>query len=314
LDSAASLGWVSPSLYGYRSGSYSQADTLTPWNGYWFGAIDSSLQLIYSAPVHITVPLAKRASQPGTRSMIASSSNWLVPMTLSVGNSVDRLGEFGMETGATNGFDAQYDLPHPPNPPTTDYVSLVFPHPEWGTVLGPNFSTDVRSPGELMTWNLKAGYAGGTGTAVLAWDTSAVPTGVGLTLNDFATGAKTDMKKVKSYEFTINGMDSLTIAAVVTGVGQEGSGIPTVYGLNQNYPNPFNPTTNISFSLPEQSNVRLTIIDLLGREVATLVNNEQRSAGNYTVTWNASSFASGVYFYRLQAGNFVQTKKLVLLK
>jgi hypothetical protein len=90
-------------------------------------------------------------------------------------------------------------------------------------------------------------------------------------------------------------------------------GIPTIFSLEQNYPNPANPSTNIPFSLPQQSRVRLAIFDLLGREVATLVN-EERNAGSYSVTWNASSFASGVYFYRLQAGEFVQTTKLVLLK
>jgi len=89
---------------------------------------------------------------------------------------------------------------------------------------------------------------------------------------------------------------------------------PNTFRVNQNYPNPFNPSTNISFSIPQQSVVRLTVTDVLGREVATLINNEERNAGNYNVKWNASSFASGVYFYRLQAGNFVQTKKLVLLK
>jgi len=107
---------------------------------------------------------------------------------------------------------------------------------------------------------------------------------------------------------------SLSGNGTLTSVPIPLSGIPSKYALEQNYPNPFNPSTNISFSLPKQSNVRLSIIDLLGREVATLVDNEERSAGNYTVMWNASSFASGVYFYRLQAGDFVQTKKLVLLK
>ncbi len=90
--------------------------------------------------------------------------------------------------------------------------------------------------------------------------------------------------------------------------------ILTAFSLSQNFPNPFNPTTNISFSLPEKSNVRLTIIDLLGREVANLINNEERNEGSYSVAWNAATFASGVYFYRLQAGNFVEAKKLVLLK
>ncbi|MEW5797565.1 MAG: T9SS type A sorting domain-containing protein [Bacteroidota bacterium] len=83
--------------------------------------------------------------------------------------------------------------------------------------------------------------------------------------------------------------------------------------LLQNYPNPFNPTTVIKYQLPVTSTVTLKIFDLLGREVATLVN-EQKRPGSYEVTWDAKHISSGVYFYRLQAGDFVQTRRLVLQK
>jgi photosystem II stability/assembly factor-like uncharacterized protein len=100
----------------------------------------------------------------------------------------------------------------------------------------------------------------------------------------------------------------------MTSVKKGAALIPTTSSLAQNYPNPFNPSTTIRFSLAQQGRVSLKIFDLLGRELVTLVNNQERIAGNYSETWNASSFASGVYFYRLQAGSFVQTKKLMLLK
>jgi len=83
--------------------------------------------------------------------------------------------------------------------------------------------------------------------------------------------------------------------------------------LSQNYPNPFNPTTVINYSIPKQSNVRIVVYDGLGREVATLLN-EYKPAGNYTVQFNAGKLAGGVYLYRIKAGDFVQTKKLILLK
>jgi hypothetical protein len=89
--------------------------------------------------------------------------------------------------------------------------------------------------------------------------------------------------------------------------------IPTSYALSQNYPNPFNPSTLISYQLPVSSQITLRVYDVLGREVATLVN-EKKAAGNYTASFDASKFASGVYFYKLQAGNFVQTKKMLLVK
>jgi hypothetical protein len=89
--------------------------------------------------------------------------------------------------------------------------------------------------------------------------------------------------------------------------------IPKEYSLEQNYPNPFNPTTTISFSIPQKSFVSLKVFDVLGREVATLANEIQQ-AGNKSVEFNGEHQPSGVYFYRLQAGTFTETKKLILLK
>ncbi|MCX6122881.1 MAG: CotH kinase family protein [Ignavibacteriales bacterium] len=100
----------------------------------------------------------------------------------------------------------------------------------------------------------------------------------------------------------------------VTGVEEQTERIhPTTYVLEQNYPNPFNPTTCITFCIPDKKMVTLKIFDLLGREIALLVN-EQKQAGVHSVYWNAVGFPSGIYFYRLQAGSFIETKKLVLLK
>jgi hypothetical protein len=89
--------------------------------------------------------------------------------------------------------------------------------------------------------------------------------------------------------------------------------IPTIFELAQNYPNPFNPATIIRYQLPESSKVTLKIYDILGNEVITLLN-EDKEAGIYEVIFNASNYSSGVYFYRIQAGSFVETKKMVLLK
>ena len=92
-------------------------------------------------------------------------------------------------------------------------------------------------------------------------------------------------------------------------------GAPTTFALNQNYPNPFNPETRIGYRLPVASDVKLELFDVLGRKLATLVNARQE-AGSYLIALNAQTLnlASGTYFYRLQAGNFVETKKMMLLK
>jgi len=91
------------------------------------------------------------------------------------------------------------------------------------------------------------------------------------------------------------------------------AGAPKQFALEQNYPNPFNPSTTIRYQLPVASEVKLEVYDVLGKKIATLVN-ERQSAGSYQVVWNASGLSSGTYFYRLQAGTFTQTKKMILVK
>jgi len=83
--------------------------------------------------------------------------------------------------------------------------------------------------------------------------------------------------------------------------------------LSNNYPNPFNPSTKITYSIPERSSVSLKVFDLLGSEVVELVKGEVET-GAYEITFNASNLPSGVYFYQLQAGSFLQTRKMILLK
>jgi hypothetical protein len=97
------------------------------------------------------------------------------------------------------------------------------------------------------------------------------------------------------------------------GISSESGGIPQSIFLSKTYPNPFNPSTTISFSLSSRSYVSVKVFDRLGRYVATLVSAEMQP-GNHSLEWNACDLAGGVYFYRLQAGTFIETKKLVLLK
>jgi hypothetical protein len=85
------------------------------------------------------------------------------------------------------------------------------------------------------------------------------------------------------------------------------------FDLAQNYPNPFNPNTTIKYSVPKQSNVIMKIYDALGKEIITLVN-ENKNEGNYSVEFNSKNLISGVYFYRLAAGQFSQVKKMILIK
>lgn len=92
-----------------------------------------------------------------------------------------------------------------------------------------------------------------------------------------------------------------------------GTGIPVSYALSQNYPNPFNPVTTIKFDLPKSSNVKLIVYNSLGQEVSILLN-EMKEAGYYEAKFDASTLSSGVYYYRIEAANFVETKKMVVVK
>jgi hypothetical protein len=107
---------------------------------------------------------------------------------------------------------------------------------------------------------------------------------------------------------------SLMILHFDPGTGiEEIISLPDQFSLGQNHPNPFNAATIINYSLPEATNVTIEIYDILGRRIETLIQ-EKQPAGVHTITFDASSLSSGVYFYRLQAGNDIETKRMVLLK
>ena len=100
---------------------------------------------------------------------------------------------------------------------------------------------------------------------------------------------------------------------IVTSIDRlENSSLPTKYSISPNYPNPFNPSTTIRYDLPKAANVTLRIFNTLGQEIAVLVN-EEKEAGYYQVRWDAA-LPSGIYFYRIQAGEYVETKRMILLK
>jgi hypothetical protein len=143
-----------------------------------------------------------------------------------------------------------------------------------------------------------------------------LPAGIGtqhIIAADFDKDGNIDLA---ASNFDNNGVPGNTVSVfinqTVTSAPTE-SGLPQTYSLYQNYPNPFNPTTAISYQLSAVSNVSLKIFDILGREVATLVNHEMKP-GSYEATWDAAGIASGVYLYRLQAGEFTETKKLLLIR
>jgi hypothetical protein len=175
--------------------------------------------------------------------------------------------------------------------PTTSAVTL-FKDKKTNTIIN-----GVRNTATDKSW----------ATVWLAFDYASVDF-----LSDTSKATGSD-KKYKWMFYDVKNPATLFIKTT-TGVSQQPEAlVPGQFSLAQNYPNPFNPVTVISYQLAVNSFVTVRVYDLLGREVATLVN-EQKPAGVYTARWDATHFASGVYFYRLQAGAFSDTKKLLLLK
>jgi hypothetical protein len=168
-----------------------------------------------------------------------------------------------------------------------------------------------------------AGYRNGVRLVTGTWASPSV-TGAGpFKIAGYSTAANSLVSGAKMDEFRLysRALDSTEIAQTwnhtlpytVTGVSELIATIPEGFELSQNYPNPFNPTTTIKFALPQREYVTLRIYNTLGQEVATLHEGELQ-AGTFETTWDAKGLASGMYFYRLQAGSFASTKKLLLLK
>jgi aminopeptidase N len=145
----------------------------------------------------------------------------------------------------------------------------------------------------------------------------------------FATGADTTVRVMNDvnsqlFSFYFNRQPTtvlfdpnndivLKTATLAVGINNESKVTPDKFAVYQNYPNPFNPMTSIKFDLPKNTFVTLKVYDILGKEMATLIN-ENRAAGSYNVDWNASFYPSGVYFYKLEAKDFTETKRMLLIK
>ena len=159
--------------------------------------------------------------------------------------------------------------------------------------------TDIQ--GVLAFGNIAPGQVKSTSTSFsLRYNTQNNPSSIDFIVHIFSNGR-------------FFWRDSFTITLPITGIVENEVNLPLEYAIKQNYPNPFNPTSTINYSIPKNSFVTLKVFDLLGSEIATLVNNLQPQ-GNYDIEFDGNQLTSGIYFYRLQAGEFVETKKMVLIK
>ncbi len=212
-----------------------------------------------------------------------------------------------LDIGAPGQWDYSYVMePHVLRVDSADYMWYTGVHP------------DVRSIGMASSVDGGINWKKHTANPVL------VPTAGQWDNRYLEAGSVVRMGKTDTLVMWYTGATSLTSSRlwkigratsviVASGVDDHERGIPEGFALGQNHPNPFNPNTVVSYHLPVGSSVKLVVHDILGREVAILVN-ERKMAGSYEVKFNAGGLASGVYLYRLQAGSYVQSRKMVLTR
>jgi len=188
-----------------------------------------------------------------------------------------------------------------PNHPPTAFIDEISPNPaeEGDTVTFSGHGTDAD--GSIVSYYWSSSSAGSLST-----DSS-------FSTCSLSVGTDAIYFRVQDDDGAWS-EEVLEILVIQVGVeDEEWLSLPDKFSLAQNYPNPFNPITEIAYALPKDCNVKLTIYNVLGQKVASLVDGKQKG-GYKTVKWDASSFSSGIYFFRLKAGDFVQTRKMVLLK
>lgn len=189
-------------------------------------------------------------------------------------------------------------------------VYLSFWH-RYATEAGYDFCLVEVSSNNGATWQQAASYNG----TMTTW------TQVILDITQYAAGSSqvkvrfrltADAGQVADGWY-VDDVKLTNYCATLTGISGNNNGIPMKFALEQNFPNPFNPSTMIKYQLPNESQVKITVFDILGKEVAILVN-EKKTAGFYEVQFDASKYATGLYLYKIEAGNFTEVKKMMLIK
>ena len=303
---AVSAGWVNI-VYGYADGSYQEVTVLKPWHGYWLAVLEEGLTMTF--PIHNT---PEEEEEGHSREDL-----WAINFQASTEGAIDNMLTIGYHENATDGFDVNYDVFSPPLSPAEDQVSLTISHPEWNQQIGNEYTMDIRSMipgGSFKEWNVNVNTT--SETINVTWDFYGVP-------NEYEVGYSTnggiffeDMRRNEA--MTLSSDMELIIRVGTQVLGVDAPSVPQTFTLEQNYPNPFNPTTQIKYALPEDALVSISIYDVTGRMVKSLVNTS-KDAGYHSLRWDATNnsgeaVSAGMYIYTIQAGQYRATKKMVLLK
>ncbi len=316
LDDAVNQGWVQGNLFAFSrtSNSYVSIDTMDQFYGYWFAALLSGLEIKFVKSQTI-------GSLPKIQQDFIDERNWKLNLIASNSISKDELFYFGLNENASSGFDNSLDNAKPPLNPNDSAVEIYFKRNNWNSLFT-KYLSDIRrfSINQNFLWDFEF-YSKRAEQSTISWKNlnqifpAEFVNQYYFLLIDSTNNRTIDMKSTSSYQFNHNG--NITKFAVKFGkiTDVEIDLFKYEYKLSQNFPNPFNPTTKISFSVKEKSSVSISLYNLLGKEIAKLVDAE-KNPGEYEIEIDANKLGlvSGIYFYKMTANNFSAFKKLIYLK
>ena len=288
-------------IWMYGNSGYYDATTIPAWNGFFVHINKPGIKILFPSKAYM-IHLSP------TKKDKVSLDNWAINLRLISDDMVDGYNQIGVRFDASDDVD-QYDHFEPPPPPGG--ASLAFKSADES-----RRCTDFKAPfGDGAIWTLS--FTDCKAGKLRFDDLENIPA----TMNAWLM--IDDVVIQVNNETSVSITDKIKQAFLVIGTekymeGETDDLIPVTFALEQNYPNPFNPNTYIEFTIPQSGHVSLDIFNVLGQKVRTLLDKEMTS-GTRTVMWdshdnNGTSVATGVYFYRLQFGDMVKHKKMVLLK
>ncbi len=302
------------------------SDVMDPWRGY-------AIYVVRGRGVSTSVPLrlivrpvavSGRIGKVSAPVMAWQAGEWAVQISARAGEAQDQLNWAGIRQLAS----AEYDATEMAEPPVIgDYVSVSFPHPEWRQP-AENFCTDFRASHEAdQVWDFEVSTNQTQREVRLHFTlVGDFPANVEVYLIDEAPGLAQNLRAKAEYTFRSGTQPLQKRLKLLVGkpefVSKQAGAIalvPEKFEVLQNFPNPFNPETSIRYNLPEAAVVTLVIYDQLGRKVRTLVNHVTQMAGYHSAVWDGRDesgrpVATGIYLYKVTAGQHSQVRKMVLQK
>ena len=302
--------------------TYEIVDVLLPWDGYFVKNPSSN-------PITLTIPAGESsaASAPLEHPVLGAKTaniEWALQLLVECQGFRDDANFLGIHTSSQNDWDTQ-DQPEPPV--IGEYVALYFPHRDWEKYPD-HYTADFRSPfqdGQVWDFVVKTNVLNAT-TEIVFNGVKSIPPEFDIYLLDDNLGLSENLRQNPAYSFPTASKPMRKELKLAIGkpdffqrhdlrINQ----VPVDYELGQNFPNPFNPATAIRFGLPVASAVTLKIFNVLGEEITVLLDNEQKPAGYHVQIWNGRdkrgrAVPSGVYFYRITAGAFTATEKMLFVK